>query len=149
MWKTNITCKRLLMRGIGSQHFVVTVAARETSTSHLRDLALSSAESHTNRIQAMVDEQQEDFQDRSSQTIQRGHVTEVSPWLHINQWPKLLAGQTLNKIAPLVYLPQHHEHVLLEWVSASDRIIVQAQDSIATEQINIFDLRLVNMFQDR
>ena len=94
MWKTNITCQRLLMRGIGSQHFVVTVATREKSTSPLRDLDPSSAESHTNCIQAMVDEQQEDFQDRSSQTIQPGHVTEVSPWLHINQWPLNVFGRS-------------------------------------------------------
>ncbi|KAF9890048.1 hypothetical protein FE257_006728 [Aspergillus nanangensis] len=137
----NVYCQRFFVSGPQSQYFQVTPSFCPTASSQT-DLIHDQVYERLGQL-----EQQEEQQ---NQTITaESHRTAVSPWLERTRWQDYTQGYTYAELAALAYMPDPEQEPLLQlWIESLDTILDQANDSISTHRINMFDQARINSFID-
>jgi hypothetical protein len=110
-----------------------------------------AARSQTGLIRDQVYErirQLEQQEEQQNQTITAGsHRTAVHPWLERTRWQDYTQGYTFTELAALAYMPDPEQEPLLQlWIESLDTILDQANESISTHRINMFDQARINSF---
>ena len=144
-WRVQVPCQRFFYQGDSSGYFKV--LSNDPGSSNPMEIATRTQLPLNLTIQSQLSNFDQ-IADQTCSILGPEQAREANPWLQKTRWIPYFQEIDLRMVQPLVALPTADEPILIAIHSSLQRVIHQAQKSVLTERINIFDQTTVNMFRD-
>ena len=85
---------------------------------------------------------------QKNQTIDFPGNYSANPWLRFNGWGAYFQGKKFDVLTPLIFIPLTNKPIWEAIKESLSRVITKARGFILSHQLNIFDQKIINWFQE-